>query len=155
MKLHLSVANTIRLLAVVVLAILSAAALASVGDSPVGLWKMIDDRNGTPRALIRVTEINGKFRGVIEKGLRPDDHDDAVCEKCEGPRHGQRLVGMVILTGIRKQGEAYGGGEIVDPDEGKAYRCKITVKDGGNTLQVRGFVGIEVFGRTQTWVRAE
>ena len=124
-------------------------------DSPVGLWKMFDDRTGTPRALIRVTETNGEFQGTIEKGLRPGEDENTVCEKCEGPRHGQRLFGMAIVTEMKKQGEVYAGGEILDPDNGKVYRCKMTLEDGGTKLQVRGFVGVSLFGRTQTWVRIE
>ena len=124
-------------------------------DSPVGLWKMLDDRTGTPRALVRITETNGEFQGTIEKGLRPGEDENTVCEKCEGPRHNQRLLGMAIVTGMKKQGDVYAGGEILDPDEGKVYRCKMTLEDGGAKLQVRGFIGVSLFGRTQTWVRIE
>jgi uncharacterized protein (DUF2147 family) len=124
-------------------------------DSPVGLWKMIDDRTGTPRALIRVTETNGEFQGTIEKGLRPGEDENTVCEKCEGPRHDQRLFGMAIVTGMKKQGDVYAGGEILDPDNGKVYRCKMALEDGGTKLQVRGYIGVSLFGRTQTWIRIE
>jgi uncharacterized protein (DUF2147 family) len=124
-------------------------------DSPVGLWKTIDDQTGTPSSLIRITETNGEFQGKIEKFLRPGEDENSVCEKCEGPRHNQLLLGMAIVTGMRKQGGEYAGGEILDPDNGKVYRCKMTLEDGGTKLQVRGFIGVSLFGRTQTWIRIE
>ena len=130
-------------------------AQAAPFDSPVGLWKMLDDRTGTPRALIRVTETNGEFQGTIEKSLRTGEDENTVCEKCEGSRHDQRLLGMAIVTGMKKQGDVYAGGEILDPDNGKVYRCKMTLEDDGTKLQVRGFVGVSLFGRTQTWIRIE
>lgn len=159
MKPLLSLVNARRLLTMVALlavhANVHATAPASTADSPVGLWKIIDDRDGTPRALVRISETDGEYRGAIEQGLRPGDDDSAVCDKCKGPRRGQRLIGMAIVTGIKKQGDEYAGGEILDPDNGQIYRCKMTLRDGGRTLEVRGFIGISLFGRTQTWVRVE
>lgn len=105
---------------------------------------MEDDRTSTPRALIRITETNGEFQGTIEKGLRPGEDENTVCEKCEGPGHDQRLFSMAIVTAMRKQGGVYAGGEILDPDNGKIYRCKINLEEGGTKLQVRGFVGVSL-----------
>jgi uncharacterized protein (DUF2147 family) len=150
-----SLHKTIHFAGYLVLVAWSLFSQAASFDSPAGLWKIIDDRSGTPRALVRITEINNEFRGVIEKGLRPGEDENTVCEKCEGVRHNQRLLGMTIVTGMRKQGDVYAGGEILDPDNGKVYRCKITLRDGGTKLQVRGFVGISLFGRTQTWIRID
>ena len=155
MNLNLSLHKTSHLVGSLVLVSWSLVTQAAPLDSPVGLWKMIDDRTGTPRALIRVTETNGEFQGTIEKSLRPGEDENTVCEKCEGPRHDQRLLGMAIVTGMKKQGDVYAGGEILDPDNGKLYRCKMTLEDGGTKLQVRGFVGVSLFGRTQTWMRIE
>lgn len=129
---------------------------ASEPGSPVGLWKMIDDRTGNPRSLIRIVERNGTYQGVIEKGLGPDDRDKAVCEKCPGARKGQPLQGMAIVTGLARSGDGvYAGGEILDPDDGSIYRCKITLKESGTKLDVRGYIGVSLFGRTQTWLRVE
>ena len=147
--------KTSRFAGYLVLVAWSLFAQAASFDSPVGLWKMIDDQTGTPRALIRVTETNGEFQGTIEKGLRPGEDENTVCEKCEGARHDQRLFGMAIVTGMKKQGDVYVGGEILDPDNGKVYRCKMTLEDGGTKLQVRGFIGVSLFGRTQTWIRID
>lgn len=129
---------------------------AAASDNPVGLWKMIDDNTGNPRSLIRIVQVGDEFQGIIEKGLKADEREDAVCEKCPGARKGQRLLGMAIITGVKRgsNGE-YSGGEILDPDEGKTYRCKLTLKDDGRKLDVRGFIGVSLFGRTQTWLRVE
>jgi uncharacterized protein (DUF2147 family) len=127
----------------------------SAADTPIGLWKTIDDHTGAPRGHIRISEINGEYRGTIEKGLRPEDRDNAVCDKCTDSRRGQPLKGMAILTGMKKEGAEYAGGEILDPDNGKTYRCKMILKEGGKTLDVRGYIGVSLFGRTQTWYRIE
>ena len=62
---------------------------------------------------------------------------------------------MKILRRLRWDGEQYSGGEILDPDDGKVYRCSMRLVDGGRKLEVRGFVGIPLLGRTQTWLRAD
>ncbi|HYA20037.1 MAG TPA: DUF2147 domain-containing protein [Burkholderiales bacterium] len=155
MKLKLSMYIVGQIFGCLVVLAWSLAASAEPFDSPVGLWKIVDDQTGQPRAIIRITETNGEFQGTIEKGLRPGENENSICEKCEGSRHNQRLLGMAIVTGIRKQGDEYAGGEILDPDNGTVYRCKMRLEDGGTKLQVRGFVGVSLFGRTQTWVRVE
>ncbi|NTV11099.1 MAG: DUF2147 domain-containing protein [Zoogloea sp.] len=129
------------------------AAGAAARDTIVGLWMVIDDRNGTPRALVRIAEHEGEYRGTVEKGLRADDRRHPVCERCEGPRRGQPLLGMTILTGLKKDGGEYRGGEILDPENGRVYRCRMTLLDQGERLEVRGFIGVPALGRSQTWQR--
>lgn len=124
-------------------------------DPLVGLWRTIDDRDGAPRALVRIVERGGEYVGTIEKGLRPEDEQRPTCDKCTGPRRGQPLLGMEILSGIKKDGGRYGGGEILDPDSGQIYRCTITLRDGGERLELRGYVGTPLLGRSQIWERAE
>jgi uncharacterized protein (DUF2147 family) len=124
--------------------------------SPVGLWQNIDDQTGKPKALIRISESNGEFKGRIEKLFRPAGEEQSPkCDKCEGDRKDQPIVGMTILTGLKKDGGEYSGGQILDPANGKTYKSKMSLTDGGKKLDVRGYVGAPVFGRTQTWVRTE
>jgi uncharacterized protein (DUF2147 family) len=124
--------------------------------SPVGLWKNIDDETGKPKAMIRITENQGQLQGRIEKLFRPADQEqNPKCDKCEGARKDQPIVGMVIVSGLKKDGDEYNGGEILDPANGKVYRSKATLKEGGNKLEVRGYVGAPMFGRSQTWVREQ
>jgi uncharacterized protein (DUF2147 family) len=125
--------------------------------SPVGLWKTVDDQPGKERgALIRITEKNGEYQGRIEKIFsQPGDDPNPRCEKCDGARHNQPIVGLTILWGLTKQGDEYGAGEILDPESGRIYRVKMTPTNGGKTLDVRGFIGFSLIGRTQTWIRED
>jgi uncharacterized protein (DUF2147 family) len=124
--------------------------------TPIGLWKTIDDNSGQPRGLVRIREVNGQFEGKIEKGFpKPGEDQPPKCEKCDGPRRNQPVIGMTILWGLTKQGDEYQGGEVLDPESGKIYRAKITLIDGGKKLEVRGFIGVSLFGRSQIWLREE
>jgi len=127
--------------------------------SAVGLWKTIDDHSGKPKALVRISEANGEYSGKIEKLFRgPDEDQNPKCDKCPDARRDQPIIGMTILSGMKPEdGSAseYGGGEILDPTEGKVYKSKMTLADGGAKLDVRGYIGVPLLGRTQTWVRAD
>ncbi|WP_454743860.1 DUF2147 domain-containing protein [Cupriavidus necator] len=140
-----------------ILAAALAAAPVRAGDaSPAGLWKNVDDVSGKPRALIRITESNGTLQGKIEKvfpGLTEDPNPK--CDKCEGANKNAPVIGLVILSGLKKEGEEYVGGQILDPDNGKVYRSKVRVADDGKTLNVRGYIGVPMLGRSQTWGRQE
>lgn len=124
--------------------------------SPVGLWKNIDDVTGRTKALIRITEEKGELRGQIEK-LFPaaGENPNPTCEACKDARKDQPVIGMVFMSGLKKVGEEYTGGEILDPDNGKVYRSKLALVDGGKKLNVRGYLGVPMFGRSQVWVRQE
>jgi uncharacterized protein (DUF2147 family) len=142
------------IITVILLTIISPLAAAEL--SPVGLWKTIDDNSGQPRGLVRIREINGRFEGRIEKIFpKPGDDPAPKCDKCDGTRHNQPVLGMTILSGLTKQGEEYQGGEILDPETGKIYRVKMKVTEGGKKLEVRGFIGVSLFGRSQIWLREE
>jgi len=135
---------------------LSGAAFAADMNSPVGLWKNIDDKTGKPKALIRISEANGIYQGKIEKLFRPADQDqNPKCEKCEGADKGQPLIGLAIIKDIRKDDDEYSGGTIMDPENGKTYKSKMKLADGGKKLDVRGYIGTPLLGRSQTWVREE
>jgi uncharacterized protein (DUF2147 family) len=125
-------------------------------DSPVGVWKTIDDETGKPKSLVRITENNGQLTGKIEKLFRePTEEQNPTCVKCEGANKDQPILGMTILTGLKKDGDTYDGGQVLDPKNGKTYKAKVTVKDGGKKLDMRGYIGTPLLGRTQTWVREQ
>lgn len=140
---------------VLILTLLLFAPLSFAADSPVGLWTTIDDKTNKPRSLVRIVEENGEYKGIVEKGLREDDNPERVCEKCDAPRKNQKIQGMTFMWGLKKDGNEFKGGEILDPENGKIYRCKMKLVDGGKKLDVRGFIGIALIGRTQTWWREE
>lgn len=125
--------------------------------SPVGLWRTIDDKLGKERSLVRIVESDGTYRGQVEKlfNRQPDDDPDGICRKCEGERKNQPIVGMTILWGLKPEGGQYSGGEILDPKNGKVYRAQMKLIEGGKKLEVRGYIGVSLFGRSQTWIREE
>lgn len=128
----------------------------AVEPSPIGLWKSISDENGEPVALIRIFERNGALEGRIER-VFPDPKEDniPVCTKCEGKNKNAPVVGLSIMTDLKKAGDEYVDGKILDPETGAVYRSKVRLLDGGNQLHVRGYIGTPLLGRTQTWIREE
>jgi uncharacterized protein (DUF2147 family) len=138
------------------LAVLALAAPARAADASaqiVGRWRTIDDATKKPKSIVQIYEENGKLFGKIEQLLDPKPDDpDPVCKKCEGDLKDQRILGLRFMWDFKKDGS---GGRILDPDNGKVYKCNLTVKDGGKKLDVRGYIGISLIGRTQTWLREE
>lgn len=123
-------------------------------QSPLGKWKSVDDKTGDTKAVVNISEQNGRLVGVIESLYRkPDEDPHPVCDQCEGALKNQPIIGLRIIEGMVADGDGYSGGTIIDPATGKSYKCKITVEDGGAKLNVRGYVGTPMFGRTQVWVR--
>ncbi len=121
--------------------------------TPVGKWKTIDDATGKEKSIVAITEEGGQLYGHVQQLLDPEAK--TTCEKCEGELKDKPIVGMRILWGLKKEGSGWSGGKILDPKNGKTYKCSLSVKDGGKKLDVRGFIGISLLGRTQTWVREE
>ncbi|HZP91527.1 MAG TPA: DUF2147 domain-containing protein [Burkholderiales bacterium] len=135
--------------------LLVAATAASAAD-PAGTWLTIDDETGKERSIVRIEEVNGELQGMVEKLFdQPGDDPQHLCRKCTGERKDRPIVGMTILWGLKKKGDDWSGGEILDPMNGKTYRCKMTLSEDGQKLDVRGYIGISLIGRTQTWHRAQ
>src|ERR1041385_2326704 len=98
-----------------------------------GRWTSIDDKSGQPRSVIEIIERAGKFFGrVVKIRSKPNEDPDPVCDKCDesDPRFKKKVIGMEILQGLSKSGDEFSGGHILDPEEGKVYRCKLWVEDG-------------------------
>jgi uncharacterized protein (DUF2147 family) len=105
---------------------------------------------------VRIWEKDGKLYGKIEKLFRAADEDqDPVCDKCEGKKHNQKIIGMTILWDLEQDDDEWSGGQIMDPNNGKTYKCYIALEEGGKKLKVRGFIGFSLIGRTQYWHRVE
>lgn len=120
--------------------------------SPVGLWQTVDDNDGQPAAIVRIQERNGLLEGAVVRILpRKGADPEALCENCDGARKNQPIQGMTILWGLKRDGQEFAGGEILDPDNGSIYRCRMRLT--GDRLEVRGYLGISLFGRSQTWTR--
>ena len=144
----------IRILLLIALGLIST--LAAATENPVGLWRTIDDKSGKEKSLVRVVESNGQLQITIEKLFRePGEEPNPLCDKCQGEKKNKPVIGMQIGSGLKKDGDVWSGGEIIDPQNGKTYKCKVWLEDKGKKLHVRGFIGVSVLGRTQVWVREE
>ena len=139
------------------LALMTACGAAFAQASPVGVWKSIDDKTKAARSQVRITESGGVLSGRIEKLLAPDAKQDAKCDKCEDDRKDKPMIGLEIIRGVKKAEaeNTWEGGTILDPAEGKVYKVRLQTVEGGKKLDVRGYVGMPMLGRTQTWVRVE
>lgn len=125
-------------------------------SSPVGLWKTFDDTGKTAKALVRITEQNGALQGKIEKLILPQGVDqNPVCLKCKGEHQGQTMIGMAIVSNLKRDKDEYRGGTIYDPEVGETYQCIIKLVDSGRKMSVRGYIGIPMLGRSQIWQREE
>ena len=132
-----------------------AAGSAFAQATPVGLWRNIDDKTGEAKAEIRIVDNGGVLTGRIEKSLKKDSKPDAVCEECRDERKGKPINGLEIIRGAKKAAgeDVWEQGKILDPENGKEYTLRLAPIEGGQKLQVRGYLG--PFYRTQTWVRVQ
>jgi uncharacterized protein (DUF2147 family) len=126
-------------------------AAVTAADSPIGLWKTIDDKTGAARAIVRIYEQDGRLFGKIEGSFKPGA-EHRVCEVCTDERKGQPMLGLIIIRNMKHTDDEYSGGDILDPDTGSVYRCKMHV-EGGTRLVLRGYIGFSLLGRNQTWQR--
>ena len=118
-----------------------------------GKWKTFDDETGEAKSIVHVYEEDGKLYGKVVEILNPAKKDKK-CQNCKGADKDKPILGLVIIKGLKKDGESYTDGDILDPNKGKLYSCTIKL-DGKDTLNVRGYLGLSLLGRTQTWVRVK
>ena len=133
------------------------AAIAHAQATPAGLWKTIDDETKKEKSLIRITESEGVFTGKVEKLLDPTKQDP-VCDKCSDKRKDKPVLGMTLIEGVKQNADdnaRWDGGEILDPNNGKTYKVRLIPTAAGKQLDVRGYIGTPMLGRTQTWIRVE
>ena len=120
-------------------------------QSIVGTWKSVDEETNKEESVIEIYKENEKFYGKIIRITDPA-RQSAVCENCKGTNKDKPILGMVILQGLKKEGSSWSGGKILDPKNGKKYKCTVSL-EGENTLKLRGYIGFSVFGRTAYWYR--
>lgn len=129
-------------------------AQAPGGSTPVGLWRSIDDQTRQPKAEIRLKANSaGVLSGVVEKVIVPSN--EPLCIECPDDRKDKPKLGLEVIRGAVKadDGTTWEGGTIIDPDNGRIYKLRLTPADAGNKLEVRGAFG--PFWRTQTWIRIQ
>jgi uncharacterized protein (DUF2147 family) len=134
----------------------SAATTMAQAASPTGLWQTIDDKTGQPKAVVQILQdSDGTLTGKILNGLGSNDDPNRRCTACTDSRKDQLMKGMTIINGMKPDGDAWDGGQILDPENGKLYKCKMHLDDDGQKLVVRGYIGVSLLGRSQTWVRQQ
>ena len=132
------------------------AAFAQTQDPAIGVWKTIDDKTNQPASLIKIDQVNGVLEGTIIKTFpKPNDTHLVYCSLCKDDRKDKPIVGMKIMTDLKQdQPGVWYGGKILDPKEGEVYKVKIATEDG-KQMDVRGYIGVPLLGRTQVWYKAE
>ena len=121
-------------------------------QSPIGIWKTTDDKTGEEKSLVQIYEEDGQLYGKVHQLLlKPAD---TICKKCKGDKKDQPVQGMIVLESMKKGKEKWEGGMIMDPENGKMYKCKIYM-ESDDRLKVRGYIGFEKLGRNQFWTRVE
>jgi uncharacterized protein (DUF2147 family) len=121
-------------------------------QTALGIWKTIDDEDGTVKSHVSIYESNGKLYGKVVKLINPEK---TFCSACKGGKKDKPIEGMIIMWDlVEDQSNLWIGGKILDPKNGKVYKCKIELKDS-KTLSVRGFIGFSLLGRSQSWYRVE
>lgn len=126
--------------------------LLSHGQSIIGEWETYDDETQEKKAIIEIYESNSRFFAKIIESYTSEE--GALCETCKGKSKGQPIIGLVIIENIKKDGGEYNSGTILDPENGKTYKCNLELVEANN-LKVRGFLGFSLFGRTQYWIRKD
>lgn len=124
-------------------------------NSPTGYWKTVDDKTGQVLSVVEIYQAGNTLEGKIVKimpvlGQRPTD----ICVKCKGPMHNRPMMGLKVMWGMSQiSPDTWGRGQVLDPKSGNIYRGNMRLTNNGNDLHLRGYVGLPMFGRSETWVR--
>lgn len=139
---------------------LMASAQVFAANDIAGTWRSIDDKTGFSKGIVEITKASdGTYSGkIIEVIPRPGYTPKTTCDKCTGSLKNKPILGMTVLTGMKQSSKSdreFSGGRILDPLTGKTYKTKMKLNSSGSRLSMRGYVGVEVVGRSQTWIRQD
>lgn len=128
-------------------------AMTTQSQTIFGKWHSTNEDTGEVDSVIEVYKKDAKaFAKVI--AIKNPARKDAVCDLCEGKNKNKPILGLNILTGLEKDGGEWSGGKILDPRNGKVYKCYIKLV-APNKLKIRGYIGFSLIGKTAYWQRAE
>lgn len=123
-------------------------------NSPVGFWQTKDDEGSDESAIIEISVKDQKLQGRIVELINTPTKDP-VCVKCTGDKKDQPIQGLQIIWNLEPKAEKWTNGFILDPKSGKEYRCSLQLKNAGEELHVRGYIGFALIGRSQIWKRVQ
>lgn len=135
---------------VVIIIFLSGFYSISNAQSIIGEWETFDDLTGDKLSVVEIYNINDIYFGKIIHLF--EDSLDSVCDQCEDGDHNKPIIGLVIIKNLIKDDDEYNEGTILDPNNGKSYKCYMELI-GTNKLKLRGYIGFSILGRTQYWQR--
>ena len=121
------------------------------GQTIIGQWETYDDKTKEKTAVIEIYQTDNLYFAKIVKSFKGEKN--ALCENCKGINKNKPIIGLVVIENIKKDGNEFNGGTVLDPDNGETYKCNLKLIN--NKLEVRGYLGFSLFGRTQYWVRKE
>jgi uncharacterized protein (DUF2147 family) len=152
----LSLLKLVTLAAAVSISAFAWAATSGGEPSAVGLWEQVDEKSGQAESWFRITEKGGIYYGQIVKTFpKPGEEppEKWLCTKCEGAERNQPVMSLQLIKGMQRDGLKYENGTIMDPRDGAVYRARMELSPDGQKLEVRGYLGISLFGRSQIWNR--
>ena len=120
-------------------------------QSVIGKWKTIDDATGEAKSIVEVFSKSGKVYAKVVDILDPANKN-SICKNCAGDDKNKPILGLTIIKGLSKDGSEYNSGEILDPKNGKLYKCTLSL-ESKDKLKIRGYIGFSLLGRTQYWHR--
>ena len=115
----------------------------------------IDVVNVGDQVKVQLADANGRLNGKVIKGLGANDKPERRCTECTDSRKDQSILGVTIINDMKPDGDGWDGGQILDPENGKVYKCKMHLEENGQKLVVRGYFGVSLLGRSQTWIRQQ
>jgi uncharacterized protein (DUF2147 family) len=119
-----------------------------------GLWQSVDDDTKEPNGWFLIRDNGGVYDGaIVRMFLKPGEDPNAVCDKCADDRHNKPWLGLEIIRGMKRNGTKYTDGTILDPRYGRIYSAEMSLSPDGQTLTVRGYLGISLLGQNQYWTR--
>lgn len=142
------------LVAAALMSLFGAGDVRSVESTAAGLWQATDQETGQPNGWFLFRERDGVFDGtIVRMYLKPGESPDVTCDKCTDDRRDKPWLGLDIVRGMKRDGLTYKDGTILDPRNGNVYKAVMTLKPDGQTLVVRGYLGISLFGQDRIWTR--
>jgi uncharacterized protein (DUF2147 family) len=141
-----------------VISLTATAWTAPAGGEPTaaGLWEQVDEKSGKAESWFHIVEKDGVYVGTIVKMFQKPGEpppESWRCTKCEGAEQNAQVLGLTLIKGMKRKGLKYEDGTILDPRDGTAYRALMQLSPDGRQLEVRGYFGIALLGRSQTWNR--